>query len=152
MATKAKTINGTDTMDQIENAFTAGSETMKKSMEKAIKSFDELTTFNKSTVDAWVKSASVASKGFEAIGAEVASYTKQSVEESVAIAKAAMGSRSVQEFMEINTGFAKSAFDAYVGRVTKLGDLATATAKDAFEPLNGRMTALIEIVQAGRAQ
>ena len=62
-----------------------------------------------------------------------------------------MSSRSVQEFMEINTDYAKTAFDSYIGRFTKLGDMATTTAKDTFEPLSGRFNALIEIVQNGRA-
>ena len=74
-------------------------------------------------------------------------YSKQSIEDYIAATKAAMGSRSVQEFMEINTDYAKTAFDTYVGRFTKLGDMASTTAKDTFEPLSGRFNALIEAVQ-----
>jgi phasin family protein len=150
MANKTKGTNGGEAMDNLENVFSAGTDAVKQSMEKALKGLDEMTTFNKSSVDAFVRSASAASKGFEAIGTEVFAYSKQSVEDAMTAAKAAMGSRSVQEFIEINTVFAKSAFDTYVGRVTKLGEMATSTAKDTFEPINGRMSALIEIVQAGR--
>jgi phasin family protein len=150
MANKSKGINGGEAMENLETVFAAGSDAMKQNMEKALKGLDDVTSFNKSTVDALVKSANAASKGFEALSAEVLSYSKQSVEDAMAAAKAAMGSRSVQEFIEINTDFAKSAFDTYVGRVTKLGDMATTTAKDTFEPINNRVSALIEVVQTGR--
>jgi phasin family protein len=69
----------------------------------------------------------------------------------MAATKAAMASKNMQEFIEINTDFAKTAFDSYVGRFTKIGDMATATAKDTLEPLNSRFNAFVEIVQANRA-
>lgn len=148
--TKTKGTNGGEGLENFETVFTAGSDAMKQSVEKALKGLDDWTSFNKTTVDAWVKSANAASKGFEQISSEVFNYSKQSVEDAMSAAKAAMGTRSVQEFIEINTDFAKSAFDTYVGRVTKLGDLATSTAKDTFEPINNRVSALIEIVQTGQ--
>ena len=116
-----------------------------------MKSFDDIASFNKGTVDAFVQSANAASKGLEALSAEVLSYSKQSIEDYMAATKAAMSSRSVQEFLEINTDYAKTAFDSYVGRFTKLGDMASSTAKDTFEPLSGRFNAFIEAVQTGRS-
>lgn len=147
MASKTKSTNGAETM---ETVMSASSEAVKQSMEKAMKSFDDIASFNKSTVDALVQSANVASKGLEALSAEVMSYSKQSIEDYMAATKAAMGSRSVQEFMEINTDYAKTAFDTYVGRFTKLGDMASSTAKDAFEPISGRLNAFMEAVQTYR--
>jgi len=134
----------------METVMSASSDAVKQTMEKAMKSFDDIATFNKSTVDALVQSANATSKGLEAFGAEVLSYSKQSIEDYIAATKAAMGSRSVQEFMEINTDYAKTAFDTYVGRFTKLGDMASTTAKDAIEPLSGRFNAFIEAVQSYR--
>ena len=147
MASKTKSTNGAETM---ETVMSASSEAVKQSMEKAMKSFDDIASFNKSTVDALVQSANVASKGLEALSAEVMSYSKQSLEDYMAATKAAMGSRSVQEFLEINTDYAKTAFDTYVGRFTKLGDMASSTAKDAFEPISGRLNAFMEAVQSYR--
>jgi len=148
MASKTKSTNGAETM---ESVMSASSEAVKQSMEKAMKSIDDIASFNKGTVDAFVQSANAASKGLEALGAEVLSYSKQSIEDYMAATKAAMGSRSVQEFLEVNTDYAKTAFDTYVGRFTKLGDMASTTAKDAFEPLSGRFNAFIEAVQSYRA-
>ncbi len=134
----------------METVMSASSDAVKQTMEKAMKGFDDIASFNKSTVDAFVQSANAASKGMEALSAEVLSYSKQSIEDYIAATKAAMGSRSVQEFMEINTDYAKTAFDTYVGRFTKLGDMASATAKDTIEPLSGRLNAFMETMQTYR--
>ena len=135
----------------METVMSASSDAVKQTMEKAMKGFDDIASFNKGTVDAFVQSANAASKGIEALSAEVMSYSKQSIEDYIAATKAAMGSRSVQEFMEINTDYAKTAFDTYVGRFTKLGDMASATAKDAIEPLSGRLNAFMETMHSYRA-
>jgi phasin family protein len=149
MATKSKsTQNGSEAM---ETVMSASSDAMKQSVEKAMKSMDDLTSFGKGNVDALMQCANACSKGMEAMSAEFLSFSKQSVEEAMAATKAAMTTRSVQEFMEINSDFAKSAFESYVGRVTKFGDMATTAAKDTFEPLNSRFAAFMEIVQNGRA-
>ena len=49
-------------------------------------------------------------------------------------------------------GYGKeTAFEAYVGQVTKLSELFVATIKEAFEPLQGRVQAWMEVVQSARA-
>lgn len=72
MATAKKTANGAET---IESVIGASSDAMKQSMEKAMKSFDEIAQFNKSTVDALVKSATAASKGIESLSTEVFAFS-----------------------------------------------------------------------------
>lgn len=148
MATKTKTTNGAET---IETAFAAGSDAMKQSMDRAMKGFDEFATFNKKTMDALMQSANATTKGFEALTAEALSFQKQSLEEAMTASKAAMSSRSVQEFIEVNTDFAKNSFDAYVGQVTKFGDMFTKASKDAIEPINNRFSAFVELMQSSRA-
>jgi phasin family protein len=148
MAAKSKSNqNGSEMMETFANA---GSDAVKQSMDKAMKGLDEFTSFGKGNVEAFIQCANAYSKGMEAISAEVMSFSKQSLEDAMAATKAALGSRSVQEFVEINSDYAKSAFDSYVGRVNKLGDMATTAAKDTFEPLNTRFNAFVEIVQSSR--
>lgn len=148
MANKAKTTNGAS--ETIENVVLAGSDAMKQSFERAAKSYDSIAAFNKATIEAVIHSANTATKGFEAINSEALAFSKQSLEDAMAAAKAAMTSKSVQELMEIQTDYAKSAFDAVVGQFTKMGDMMTSMAKEAVEPLNGRTAALMEMIQSQR--
>ena len=98
-----------------------------------------------------MKSANVAGKGAETLHNEIYSYSKQSIEESIAAAKTLLGAKSVHEAFELQSDFAKTAFNAYVGEMTKLSELFVGTAKEAFEPLQGRVQAWVEVMQTARA-
>ncbi len=152
MAAKAKMagekIDGTES---IETAIKTGSEAFKTGFDKAVKSYDQFLGYGKETVEAYMKAANAAGKGVETLHGELYAYSKQSVEDSISATKALLGSKSVHEAFELQTDFAKSAFDTYVSQVTKLGEIVSSTAKGAFEPLQGRVQAWVDIVQSSRA-
>jgi len=152
MATKAKAagekINGAE---GIETAMKNGSEALKAGFEKAVKNYDHLLGYSKGTVEAYMKSANAAGKGAETLHNEIYSFSKQSVEGSIAAVKAVLGSKSAHEVFELQTDFAKTAFDAYVGQMTKLSEIFASTSKEAIEPLQSRVQAWVEIVQSSRA-
>ena len=85
MATKAKTagekINGTET---IETAMKSGTEALKSGFEKAAKGYDQVLGYGKETAEAYAKSANAAGKGAEALHNEIYTYSKQSIEETIA--------------------------------------------------------------------
>ncbi|MBL6939566.1 MAG: phasin family protein [Alphaproteobacteria bacterium] len=153
MMAKAKTagekINGAT--ETFETAFKNGTETLKANFEKAVKNYDQFLGFQKDTVEAYVKAANVAGKGAETLHNEIYAFSKQSIEDSIAHGKAVMASKSAHEAFELQTGFAKTAFEAYVGELTKLGELFVATSKETFEPIQGRVQAWVEVVQSARA-
>jgi phasin family protein len=154
MATKAKAagekiINGS--AENIEKTMKNGSEALKVGFEKAVKNYDHLLGYSKGTVEAYMKSANAAGKGAETLHNEIYSFSKQSVEDSIAAVKAVLGSKSAHEAFELQTDFAKTAFDAYVGQMTKLSEIFASTSKEAIEPLQGRVQAWVEIVQSSRA-
>ena len=144
MAGKAQASEAFETMS------IAGNKALKNGFEKAAEAFGDFNDFSKDNVDAFVASASTATKGAEKIGARVASYTKQSMEDGVATAKKVASVKSVQEFIELQSDFAKSSLDTYIGEVNKLADLYASSIKDAMKPLNDRMTAAVELMQAQR--
>ncbi|MEI9888149.1 MAG: phasin family protein [Rhizomicrobium sp.] len=150
---KAKTagekLNGTT--ETIETAFKTGTEALKANFEKAAKGYEQLLGFQKDTVEAYVKAANVAGKGAETLHNEIYAFSKQSIEGSIANAKAVMASKSAHEAFELQTGFAKSAFESYIGQITKLGELMVATSKETFEPIQGRVQAWVDVVQSARA-
>ena len=98
-----------------------------------------------------LKAANVAGKGAETLHNEIYAYSKQSIEDTVAATKALMASKSVHEAFELQTDFAKTAFDAYVSQLTKISELMVSTTKDSFQPIQGRVQAWVETVQNVRA-
>src|ERR1700759_4817993 len=121
-----------------ETAFFNGAEAVKAGFEKAIKGYDTVLGYGKDTVEAYMKSATVAGKGIETINSEIYAFSKDAIEESIAAGKAILGSKSVHEAFELQTGYAKSAFESYVSEMNKFSDLVTSTTKETFAPLQGR--------------
>ena len=142
---------GAEAVEGIETAMKNGTEAFKAGYEKAVKGYDKFVGYGKETVEAYSKAASAAGKGAETLHNELYSYSKQSVEGSLAAAKALLGTKSVHEALELQSGFAKGAFEAYVSEVTKLSEIFLATAKDTFEPFQGRVQAWVDVVQSARA-
>jgi phasin family protein len=147
--TKAK-LNGEKVAATAESALENGAQVLKAGFEKALKNYDAALGFGKDTAEAYVKSATVAGKGIESVNSEIYAYSKQSIEDTVAATKAVMGSKSVHEAFEYQTDFAKSAFEAYVGELSKVGELVTQVTKESYAPLQGRLQAWIDVVQTAR--
>src|SRR6201996_5202441 len=143
--TAGEKINGA--AQTAETTFKNGAEAFKTGFEKAVKNYDHFLGYGKETVEAYVKAANAAGKGAETINSEIYALSKQSIEESIAATKAVLGSKSIHEAIEVQTDFAKTAFDAYVGQMTKLGQLFQATSKETFAPIQGRVQAWVETVQ-----
>ena len=147
-----------ETNSTAENATSAatteiygGAEMLKSGFEKTAKIFETAVEFNKGNAEAYIESSTIAGEGFRTISSEISLYTKKSIEESVAATKAIMASKSMDEAMEHQKGFAKMAFGAYVGHLKLLNELYTETVKDTLAPLKVRFEALSEITQSAAA-
>jgi phasin family protein len=150
MTAKTKSAASAKTADATFESFTAGNQAMKEGFEKAVSAFGDFNSFSKENVEAVVESFTTAGKGIEAINANVASYTKAQMEGGVAAAKKLASVKSVQELFEVQTDYAKSAMDAYIGEMNKAADLYAKAVKDAVKPLNKRVSATVELFQAQR--
>jgi len=56
----------------------------------------------------------------------------------------------VQEVVELQTAFAKSALESYMAALGSMSETASASVKDSMKPLNERVTAVVERLQAAR--
>lgn len=134
----------------VEQATAAGNEAFKQGVDKSINALTEMNTLGKKNIEAAVESVTAATRGAEALTAQALAYSKKSWEEGVSAAQALASAKSVQEVIELQTAFAKSAMEAYLSEVTKMTDTLTASMKDSFKPINERVTASVERFQAAR--
>ena len=74
-------------------------------------------------------------KGWQAVTAEMADYSKRSIEESTRTIEQLMTARSIEQVMEIQTGYAKRAYDDYVMQMSRLGSMYADMTKDGAKPL-----------------
>jgi phasin family protein len=145
MATSAETIK-----TQAEKYTAAGASAFKEAVDKSLSALNELNAQSKSNLEAVVASTTAATKGAETLGAQAIAYSKKSVEDGMAAARSLGAARSVQEVIELQTSFAKSALEAYLAEVNKASEVVAASFKESLTPLNARMTAAVEKFQAAR--
>lgn len=100
-----------------------------------IKNFDDFQKLNQQNVDSAMKAFGEWSKGWQAIAAEITDYTKRSFEESTSTVEKLLSAKSFEQAVEIQTGFAKRAYDDYMHQVSKLGGLYADLAKEAYKPV-----------------
>jgi phasin family protein len=134
----------------VEQFTTAGNQAFKDAVEKSLASLNEANAYSKKNLEAVIASVTAAAKGAEALGAETLAYSKSAMETQVAAAKSLSGAKSVQEVVELQTTFAKSALEAYIAQMTKASEIVSASMKDSLKPLNERVTAAVERLQAAR--
>ena len=134
----------------VEQFTTAGNVAFKDAVEKSLAQLNEMNTHSKKNLEAVIASVTASTKGAEALGAQAMASSKKAVEDHVAAAKSLSGAKSVQEVIELQTTYAKSALDAYIAEVSKMSDIVSSSVKDAVKPLNERVTAAVERLQAAR--
>lgn len=135
---------------QAEKFQAAGAKAFREGVDKSVASLGELNAHGKKNLEALVESASAAQKGAEALSQQAVSYSKKSWEDGVAAAQSLSQARSIQELLELQTNWAKSATEAYLSEATRAAEIFTASVKDSFKPINERVTASVEKFQAAR--
>ena len=121
-----------------------GIEVARKQVAEAVTGFGDLPHLNQQNYQALVAAGDVAAKGFEAWQAEILAFARAQLDDGVAQGKALMQVRTLDQWLELNTGFVKGAVDAYIRESTKLGELAWKSTSEAWAPLNGRVEKTIE--------
>lgn len=134
----------------VEQFATAGNQAFKDNVEKSLAALNDMNAHSKKNLEAVVASVTAATKGAEALGAQAMAFSKTSVENQVAAAKALAGAKSVQEAVELQTAWVKSSMEAYMAEFARWGETVSGSVKDSVKPLNERVTATVEKLQAAK--
>lgn len=126
-----------------EQAVALTKEQVEKASKKAFEAYEELTSFNKETVDALVQSSTVLAKGLENLSKSFVAYAQSSLESSVAATKALLAVKTLREAVDLQSEFAKTSFDTLVSEATKTSELSVKLANEAIEPISARVNAVV---------
>jgi hypothetical protein len=95
---------------------------------------NEVQQLGKANMDAATESFGAASKGFQAIAAEVANYSNRSLQGHMTAMEQLMATKSPEQAMQVQTEYVKSAYEAYVAEGTKITELYSNLCKDCYKP------------------
>ena len=104
-----------------------------------VKNFEEFQQAGKENVDLALKSMGMLSKGTQAIATEVADYSKKAFEDGTAALEKLFGVKSFDKAIEVQTEYAKSAYEGFVAKASKIGELYADLAKETYKPFETLM-------------
>jgi hypothetical protein len=99
-----------------------------------VKNFEDLQQVSKDNVEIAMKSMGVLSKSGQAIAVEVADYSKKAFEDGTAALEKLFGVKSVEKAIEVQTEYAKTAYEGFVAKASKIGELYADLAKETYKP------------------
>jgi hypothetical protein len=106
-----------------------------------LKSFENFQSFGKEGVDAYVASATALTKGFQTITAEAVDYSRKAFERGSEAFEKAAAAKSFDKALEVQQGYAKESYEAFLAQMNKFGELYLATAKEAYKPFEAKLAA-----------
>ena len=96
---------------------------------------EEFQKVGKDGFDAAVRSFGEVNKGFQTITANVTDYYKKAFEDGTRAFEQLIGAKSVEQAFEIQTQYAKKAYDTYMAEMSKLGEMYVGLARNAYKPV-----------------
>ena len=99
-----------------------------------VKNFEDVQKLSKDNVDATMKSFGAFTKTSQAIATELTDYSKKSFEDGTKVMEKLLGAKSLDKAIEIQTDYAKTAYESFVAQATKIGELYADLAKETYKP------------------
>jgi hypothetical protein len=91
----------------------------------------------KEQIDTATASSNILPGGFQAIATAYGDYTKKSFEDTKSFVEKLSGVKSFDKAIEIQTEFAKTAYQTFVTESQKIGALYRDLAKQSYKPFGG---------------
>jgi len=120
----------------------------KAAVERSTKLVEELNEFNKGNVEAFVESGRVAAKAAETLGQQAAETARKNFEQTTAALKSFASAKTPTEFFQLQSEFARSAFDQLIAETSKNSETLLKVAGDVFQPISNRFAVAAEKFKA----
>jgi hypothetical protein len=101
--------------------------------------FDQFQKLGKEQLESASSAAASLAKGFQTIAAETTDYSKRSLESNSAYVEKLLGAKSLDDAIQTQSEYAKSAYEDFVAQTAKIGELCAILAKQAFKPVESVM-------------
>jgi hypothetical protein len=96
---------------------------------------EDFQKFSKEQLEAYTTASTTLSKGLQDIVAESTDYSKKAFAAGTAMYEKLLGARTVESAIQIQTEFAKQAYEGFVAQATKVSELYSRVASDALKPV-----------------
>lgn len=117
-----------------------GEEAVKRSRQAA----EDLADMYRGNIDAFVEASKIAATGAQSIGQSMVAKSRDSIEQTADTVRSFAEAKSPTELLQLQSDFARSAFDRLVEDSSNLTESLVKLAGDAFQPISNRASANVE--------
>lgn len=96
--------------------------------------YEDATRMTQQTMDNTLKSVSVLTKGLQQIATETSDYAKRAYEQQSSMFEKLASAKTLDKSIEVQTAYAKTAYQAWVSQATRMGEIYSDLAKEAYKP------------------
>jgi len=132
------------------DALNRGNQAFRDTVERSLSTLGQLNDVSKRNLEAMVQSMTAATRGAEQIGSQAMNYGKSSLEQGAEAARALTAAKSVQEAVELQTNYARTALEGYLAELNRMSETVANSVKESLAPINERATAVMETMQSQR--
>ena len=101
---------------------------------------NDFQKMGKDNYDAMVRSYGELNKGLQAIAARWTAFSKDAFEDATRTFEKLVGVKSFEQAIEIQSAYAKRAYDNWVAEATKIGEMYADVAREAYKPVEKAVT------------
>jgi phasin family protein len=98
---------------------------------------EDIQQYGKDHIESVVASATTVQTGLQAIASAYGDYTKKSFEDTKSFVEKLSGVKSLDKALEVQTDYAKSAYETFMAESQKIAGMYSDLAKQSFKPLEG---------------
>ena len=98
---------------------------------------EDIQNYGKEHFETVVASATTLQSGVQAIASAYGEFAKKSFEDTKSFAEKLSGVKSLDKALEVQTEYAKTAYETFVAESQKIAGLYTDLAKQTFKPFEG---------------
>jgi hypothetical protein len=118
---------------------------MLEPFQKATEDFQKMS---KDNYEAVFRSCGEMNKGLQAIGTRVNDFSKQAFEDATRTFEKLLGAKSLEQTLEIQSQYAKKAYDTWMAEASKIGEMYAAVARDSYKPVEQAVKKPVETAVA----
>lgn len=122
----------------------AVSSNVKNSMEKMMKTAEEMMHFNQGNIEAMVKSGQIWATGLQDLSKQMAAHAQASIEDTMSAFKALTGVRTLKDAMDLQSSLARASLEKAVAETGRLTDASMRLAEQTYAPIGARVSLAVE--------
>jgi phasin family protein len=124
----------------LSDAAVRGEDAVKRSRKAA----EELAGLYQGNVEAFAEAGKIAATGAQSIGQDLVAKGRETLEQTATTVRAFTEAKSPTELLQLQSDFARGAFDRFVEETSALTESMVKLAGEAFQPISNRASANVE--------